>query len=185
MGAYKKATLYPHIHALHARGVFASWLEQLRARGAVGRFSAADFERVRHVECAWEVHKLRLAEKRQAAKAAKAAYAAYAANAVRDDAQASDGAREDAPSAPVAPLSAKAKAAAAKAKERALLPTGLLAHLCTHLNEMPGPRVHAMMVRLRARVERGELLPDQPFEYYVEHEHATGAVATFGRQFME
>ena len=163
MAAYKTATLYPHIHALHTSGVFTSWLDQLRARGSVGRYSAADFERLRHVERAWEVHKLRLAEKRQAAKAAKAA------KAVRERQKPSEASSNGAIiTSPEAPLSAKAKAAAAKAKERVLLPTGLLAYLCTQLNEMPGPRVHAMMQRLRARVERGELLPDQPFEYYVE-----------------
>ena len=87
--AFKTHTLYPHIHALHARGRFDAWLARLRdPRGGGGggggapRHGHADFGLLRRVAAAWEPYKQQLTERHRAAQAAKAARAEGAAAAV-------------------------------------------------------------------------------------------------------
>ena len=86
--AFKTGTLYPHIHELHAQGGFDAWLARLQGPrseagggggggggGGASRHADVDFERLRRVAAAWELHKRQLTERRQAAQAAKASRA--------------------------------------------------------------------------------------------------------------
>ena len=85
--AFKTNTLYPHIHALHARGGFDAWLARLQgprgggAGAGAPRHADADFERLRRVAAAWEPYKRQLTERHRAAQVAKAARAEVAAEA--------------------------------------------------------------------------------------------------------
>ncbi|KAL1512005.1 hypothetical protein AB1Y20_005280 [Prymnesium parvum] len=143
--SYKLATLYPHIHALCCNGLWSRWLQQLHSGDLTRRYQASDCERLRLVEHGWGMEKLRLAKKRRASKDQSAVASPNGA----------EGGRQPKPKA--APLNA-----------RVPLPAGLHAQLCTHIGQLPGPGVHTIMNNLRERVERGELLPNKPHDYYIE-----------------